>query len=388
MQGFGRRQVGHRFAEQDAAEDFVFGQRWHRAEGDLRPAGGAGDIELRGQAIGGGGRGDVDRRIGRRGTLETQIAAGEGEAFAGEIIIAAHQFDAPDDFRGGDRAANLQIGAPFGFKAHARDEQPPVGVDCEVEQPAGRRRINVDAATKDMGVDLGHRQYRHVCGGGAAEAIAQIVDMQLARDDAAIFIGGDPHIAGGGGVDFVTFDQRGVFHRQADIHRETAFGGQIDAARRRNAAIAADAATKAQQFKAGLGEARLQRRLVDDGAKRGAFDAGAFAARRADKLRVAEHAADIRRNRDGAAHIDARHPGEAPYRFGGALVTQLAEHRAGEQPILQRCVARGNRADTHLRPAFDLAGAHDHGARRGGIGGERRVDADIDRHRCRGNAGA
>ena len=333
-------------------------------------------------------RADVDRRIGGETALETQVAARQGEAFAGKIIIAAHQFDTAVDFGPSHRAAHLQVGAPFGLQPHSRDEQAPIGVDVEVEQPARRRHIGVDAAPEQLGVDLRHRQNRHLRRRSTAEAIPRFVDLELARDDAAIFVGRDADIAGRRRGQFVAIDQLGRLHRQPDIDRKAARAHQIDAAGARNTAVAPDTTAKAHQFEARLGKARIERGLVDDRTKRCDFDAGTLAARRAGQLRIAKYAADIGRNGDRPADVDAADAGQPPDDFRRPLKTQLAEDPGGEDALGQRFLAGRDRADTHLGTALDLAAADDDSAGRRGAGVEGGVDADVDRRRNRGHGGA
>ena len=110
-------------------------------EGDLRIVGAARDVDVDGDVLDVGAGDEVDPRIGRPGAGEGDMAAGDVEALAREAVGAADQLGLADDRRSRGRALDPKVGAPFGFEAHAGDEQAVVGAQPEVELPDARRGV-------------------------------------------------------------------------------------------------------------------------------------------------------------------------------------------------------------------------------------------------------
>ena len=305
LDGFGGGQIGDTGAEQHARQHFIFGQRRHRAEPYLRPLRRAFNAQLGGEAVADILCRDGDDRIGRIAALEPDIAAGELEALAGKIIIAAHQLHPAEQFGRGGTAAQPHIGLPFRFDAHAGHHQLAFGGDSQIVQPTRGCHILRCAPAQQPHIFFRHAEHRHIGDGGAAHAIFRLGQFQRARHNAAIFVGRDPDGAAAGGGQIIAAQYGGIGCHHADIHRETAFQRQIDAARTGDIALAGNAG-KADQFEPGGVEAGIKAGAGGHRAQQRRFHPQVTRHDAAGNLRIAQRAGKIGRHLGPAAKIQRR----------------------------------------------------------------------------------
>ncbi len=127
---------------------------------------------------------DVEQRVGRAFAAEADDAAIEPEDAAGEIVIALDEVGAAGEARRVGKAADLEVGGPAAVDAEAGDLEVAAG-ELQVELPRMERGRLDHVLFVEAG--LAHVELRHRGrGAGAAELEAALVELEVARDGAAV----------------------------------------------------------------------------------------------------------------------------------------------------------------------------------------------------------
>ena len=123
--------------------------------------------------------------LGGRLAGEGDMAAVEPEAAAGEAQGAADQIDLAGDLGRRGRALDAQVRPPFGFEAHAGDEDAVVGVEADVEPPdarhAGRRPLCAFGGRQRLAAAAHAGELRHFGRGLADDLVADLAEIERRR---------------------------------------------------------------------------------------------------------------------------------------------------------------------------------------------------------------